>query len=331
MQNSSDLEQSILLTIIYYDAFKKPLTAFELWKYLMKPNSFRISNQTSQISNLRLYDIIEVLNHSDYLKSKISHKNGFYFLKHRSEKFFYNAIKTDKICAQKIKRSKRYIKLIKYLPFVRAIFLSGSVAVGYASENSDLDLLIVIKNKKIWLARLLIVFITFLFGIKRSSENPKKYKDKICLNHFITDKSLKIPFQSIYTAQNYARLLPLYDEDSYYVKFYEQNQWLKKYFWDFHFVFYQNKDKKNLIKSIFEIIFEVFNLIFGFLIKYSQVWHIKKNPLTYKSGGRVTYNDAMLEFHPNSKEKNIIEKYNKMLIKYGFNDSYFEKDSGLKK
>lgn len=338
MPNSTLLEQAIILTIIYYDVLNKPLTAFEIWKYILIPNALR--NEELKIKNEKfwsfsLYQVIETLNTSDYLNDKIGQKNGLYFLKYRGEKFFDYGIKTQKICAQKIKLTLRYIKLIKYIPFVRAIFLSGSVAMGYASQKSDLDLLIVSERDKIWLVRAMVVFITFLFGIKRSVNN---YSDKICLNHFITTHSLEIPFQSIYTAQLYARLLPLYEEDAYLNKFYLQNKWLENYLANYSLFFKKNngaeniKDKKPpIIKKIIEIVFEIVDLILGAIIKKIQVWLIRRNPLTNKSGGRITYNDKMLEFHPNSREREIIKNYNDKILKLGYDQSFSEHDSGLNK
>lgn len=346
MLNSTLLEQSILLTIVYYDVLNKPLTAFEIWQYLMKPSCFRMKNDARlarresklelKISNLSLFDIITALDKSKYLKDRIDQKNGFYFLRDWNKDFFNHAIKTQKICAQKIKKTRRYINLIKYLPFVRAIFLSGSVAMGYASQKSDLDVLIVSEYDKIWLVRAMVVIVTFFFGVKRRSDEADDYKDKVCLNHFVTTESLEIPFQSIYTAQLYARLLPLYDEGDYFQKFFVKNKWLKNYLVNYELFFKEAggvKGAKNkntpIIKKAFEIVFEIVKLIFGGFIKKLQIWLIQRNPLTYKSGGRITYNDKMLEFHPNSKEREIIERYNNKVLKLNFDKSFYEHDSGL--
>jgi hypothetical protein len=45
------------------------------------------------------------------------------------------------------------------------------------------------------------------------------------------------------------------------------------------------------------------------------------------SGGRATFNDMELEFHPSSPEKGILEKYNATLAALSINR--LEKDSGL--
>lgn len=64
-------------------------------------------------------------------------------------------------------------------------------------------------------------------------------------------------------------------------------------------------------------------------MKKIQQARIKKDPLTHQSGGRVVFSDSQLEFHPNSPEKWILEKYNKKMKKLGFEELGQEKDSGL--
>jgi len=64
-------------------------------------------------------------------------------------------------------------------------------------------------------------------------------------------------------------------------------------------------------------------------LKKIQTKRIEKDPLTYRAGGRVTFDDNQLEFHPESPEKNILEKYNQRLRELGFGEIDVEKDSGL--
>lgn len=332
--SNSTLEKSILLTVIYYNVLNKPLTAFEIWRYLLKPKSLRSAPLKNSELNFTLANVLKTLNNSEYLKDKVAQKNGYYFLskknkKHQAKRIFDDAIKTQKICAQKIKKARRYAAILKYLPFIRAIFLSGSVIMGNATKQSDLDVLVIAQKDKIWLVRALLVFTTLILGIKRSSS---KTQDRICLNHYIATNHLTIPFMSIFTAQLYARLLPLYDEDNYFKKFYLKNSWLKNYLLNYNLFLNDNNFNNNMpfIKKILELKFNFLNLIFGALIKKIQIWHIKKKLFPLKSGGRVTFNDLMLEFHPTSKERAIIKAYNKLIRQYGFTAEELEEDSGLK-
>ena len=65
------------------------------------------------------------------------------------------------------------------------------------------------------------------------------------------------------------------------------------------------------------------------ILRKVQQRRIGKDPLTYQSGGRVVFSDKQLEFHPNSPEKWILEKYNQRMKELGLKELGNEKDSGL--
>ena len=56
------------------------------------------------------------------------------------------------------------------------------------------------------------------------------------------------------------------------------------------------------------------------ILKKYQLRRINSCHLTYKPDGRVKADDESLEFHPDSPELKIIEKYNKKIIELGFKD-----------
>jgi len=64
-------------------------------------------------------------------------------------------------------------------------------------------------------------------------------------------------------------------------------------------------------------------------LRKKQEQRIKKDPMTLKPGGRVVFNDNQLEFHPDSPEKGVLEKYNKKLEEIGLAALGHQKDSGL--
>jgi hypothetical protein len=111
------------------------------------------------------------------------------------------------------------------------IAVSGSLALGNSRKESDIDLLIAAKSGRIWICRTVVTFLTAILGVRRYGNNTR---DKICLNHYITDESLEIPFKSLYNAQSYARLVPVMEkQDFIFQKFQKANYWIKDFlvFW----------------------------------------------------------------------------------------------------
>ena len=164
----------------------------------------------------------------------------------------------------------------------------------------------------------------------------KKRANRICLNHYITDESLKIDFSSLYNAQTYAHLVPiLKTEKDIYKKFREANKWINNYV-----VFYTNQqvDDQRLIKEnkflrniakFQEIILNTFlGTILEKMLAMFQKIIMKRHSRKEKKEGRVITDEFQLEFHPASPEIKVLDKYNENLLKLGFKTEK-EKDSGL--
>lgn len=329
-------EKSILATLAYYDAFDWPLTVLEIWQQLIRPPEERKSKEKESVP---LHEIVSQLEHSVYLKKYVGHKNGFFFLRGRDD-LVDERIRAMKISEEKIKKLWRYRWLFLGTPFVKGALVSGSVAGGWAREQSDIDLLVVAQSGRVWSARFFLTLWTSCLGIRRKGN---RIKDRVCLNHYLSIDTLSVPFPSLYNAQSYLRLVPFVNRDRAFERFFEANEWIKNYF-------LQNLALGNSLDSMYtfpsprflekmmqcERVMEE-RLLDGWLgdaiegaVKHFQLYFIRRNPLTGKPGGRITAEDWQLEFHPESKEAQILSRYNKTLAKLGLREFSNEPDSGLK-
>lgn len=353
--NLNLLEKSILATIAYYDVLAYPLTGFEVFKYLINPSHIIAQFKPEQalasesLAQPCFLDTLKALKNKP-LKNYIEEKNGFYFLKNRA-KLYKTRIERQKISDQKWKKARKIIKYLQIIPYLRMIAISGSLAIANTKKQSDIDLLIITKHKRIWTNRFLITSFIHLLGKRRHN---KKTADRLCLNHYITDKSLKIDFPSLYNAQTYAHLMPVSEiEPGIYKKFQKANQWIENYL-----AFYpaspdaslakserasqggseQNDSNQRLIKNrkvlrkiarFQEIILNTFlGTILEKILAIFQKTIMKKHLPPARGEGRVITDDFQLEFHPASPEVKILDKYNKIMLKLGFRMKP-EKNSGL--
>lgn len=324
------LQKSILSTIAYYDTLDYPLTSLEVFKYLCRTSdhAYRQADVPYRASLSETRKALE----SKELKKFIKEKNGFYFLKDR-EKLIRIRIDRQKIADQKWKKAKKIIRWLQIIPYLRMIAISGSLALNNTRKESDFDLLIVVRDKRIWLTRFLITLMVQLMSKRRHKSFTK---DRICLNHYITDKYLEIKFMSLYNAQTYAHMIPVLEiQKGIYKKFQKNNSWAKNYLasWPELNIRHNKSIKANfLLRGIAKIgetclDGKVGNLLEKFVKKIQEPL-IQKNPLTHKKGGRVTVDDTQLEFHPNSPERKILDKYNKSMLQLGLKELQ-QKDSGL--
>lgn len=211
--------KNIIATVAYYDALNYPLTAFEAWKYLMCAQYY---DEAHVHGNVSLGDVVRLLQHES-VRVLVEQSNGMYVLKGRKE-LVAQRIRQEKISASKLKRLREVVRIFKYVPFVRMIGVTGTLAMRSASNKSDWDLLVVLRSGKIWTGRTLVTAVAHLIGKRRYGD---KIKDRVCLNYFITDKTLEVITKDLFSAHEYSFLLPLFDGTTY-EKFQLKNRWIKK-------------------------------------------------------------------------------------------------------
>ncbi|MEK7076208.1 MAG: hypothetical protein AAB941_00895, partial [Patescibacteria group bacterium] len=146
------LRNSILATLIYYDILDFSLTLFEVNKYLINPERIREGPQRAsdsyginpeRLSKNSVLGMISLGLVAEDLEGliasgQIGSKNGFYFL--RGKDVLYDLrIEREKIAAQKWKKFLKIAKWFQAVPYLRAIFVSGSLAINNTAHESDFD------------------------------------------------------------------------------------------------------------------------------------------------------------------------------------------------
>jgi len=322
----TSLEKSILATVAYYDIFDFPLTGFEIWRYLIA--SGKLENKKFSAGK-----IFAALGESENLKSKICQSRGFCTFAGREE-IVGKRLMRKKLADEKWKKMRKYFQVMNAVPFLRGIFVSGSLAMENSRDDSDVDVIVVAKYGRIWTVRTFITVLAAVLGIRRHGD---KTENRICLNHYVTDASLRIPFESLYNAENYAHLVNLYREDEkFFRRFGKENGWMEKYLANRKTpeISGARSMEKNKIFLSFSKFLEL--CLAGFLgnrlekiFAAAEAGRIKKSRLYKKSGGRISVDDKQLEFHPDSHENFVIPEFNRRMEKMGLEEFARQKNSGL--
>ncbi|OGN15263.1 MAG: hypothetical protein A3B99_02165 [Candidatus Yanofskybacteria bacterium RIFCSPHIGHO2_02_FULL_44_12b] len=303
----------------------------EVHKFLINPA--RLNRTDRGIGSISLGDVHQELS-SLHRSGIIGSKNGFYFLSGRDGVYDVR-IEREKITTAKWKKFLRLLKWFSGAPYLRGLFTSGSLALSNAHPESDFDVLVIAKTGRLYTCRLFLLLISSLLRSRRKRFDAVA-PDKFCLNHYITDSDLRISHESLYNAQTYANLKPTMIARQLVHDFYKSNIWINKFVYNFKIndEFVRRSAPLNPILHGFARMVEfILNSRLGDILeiraKKYQHERIKENPLTYEAGGRITFNESELEFHPRSFEKTIISKYNQGLRRLGIIPYLEEKDSGL--
>lgn len=319
--SSSELQKNILATIAYYDGMDYPLTSFEVWKYLTKVESSANSadrRQSKVKSDLdEKYSLVDVISElDDYdLRKFVEEYRGFYFLRGRKE-LVEKRIGRDKMAVEKLKRLRRVVRLLRFIPFVRMIGVTGRLAMKHAEKESDWDVFVVLKNGKIWTGRTLVTGFLHFIGKRRHGE---KIKDRICLNHFVTDESLEVITKNnfpLFSAHEFSFIFPLFDM-GIFRKFQLRNNWIKDYKLNYYLNETENlkilrdSGASRIIRGIGERLSD-WKFLENWLRKIERE-RIANNSKTHQPGSFIVAADRQLVFLPEPRGPELIHRLEEKL------------------
>ncbi len=252
------LSEKINSTLEYFELFSYPLLAEEIYRFLGYGCSYE--DVTNQLSLM--------VNNEDIFVSD----EGFYSRVEKSD--WSDERKAGNIRAEDLlNKASRYIKVIRWFPFVRSIAISGSLSKYYADEDADIDYFIIAAPNRLWISRTLLHFykkLTFLRG------NEHYY----CMNYFIDESSLEIDQKNIYSAIETVTLIPVYNSNII-IKLKKENRWVLKYLPNEKFendLRFLVSEKNIPIKRLLENFFNLFNadkLNLFFMNLTDRKWRLK--------------------------------------------------------
>jgi hypothetical protein len=307
-----ELSKKIITTLAYYDIIDYPMSSFEIWKYLISCRIEYVAQNTTE-EEIALADIVKILD-GEESKRYIDGYRGFYFLKGR-QNLVGQRIERNKISEVKCKHIKKAARWLRYVPFVRLIAITGKIAMKNATRKSDLDLLVVLEKGHIFTGRLLVTLAVHLLGIRRYGD---KITDRVCLNYFITDKSLEIEMKNLFSSSEYSFITPVFGKECFR-KFQEQNIWIKEYKDNYrvdgltNLKMMDDSGPARFFRKWGEIFFSS-RLIEGYL-KQWQMKRIANDPRTKAIGSMVSADDNSLVFLPEPQGPRIFEKFRNKLDK----------------
>jgi len=206
MEIIKPLSASIVKCLSYYDVFSYPLNANEIFSSLDR-NSTNVEEVTSALT--RLVEDGRICHHKDFY--------GFGKLEGSVER----RLKGNRLALEAMPNARKWSRFISGFPYVRGVFLSGSISKNVMEEDGDIDYFVVTTPGRLWLARTLLVLYKKLFLF-----NSHKY---FCVNYFVDTNHMEIEEKNLFTATELVTLKPICGAENY-AAFMEENHWVKEHF-----------------------------------------------------------------------------------------------------
>ena len=196
---------AILSTLCYFEIFRHPLTAEEVWACSNCPD----------ISLAALLPQLDALVES----GQVFVYQSFYQMQAEPD-WVARRLDFNRRADTFLPKARRMARLIGAFPFIRAVLVSGSLSKHCMPPDGDIDYFLITEPGRLWLARTLLVLFKKIFLF-----NSHKY---FCVNYFIDTEHLEIEEKNLFTATETSTLLPLYGAE-WCERFWAANDWRRQY------------------------------------------------------------------------------------------------------
>jgi hypothetical protein len=307
----TDLEQSILRTLCWFAVFDRPITGFEIWKWLIEP--------------ARAYDLSEVyrvIESSAWVKERMVEEGGYYRLGGKGgesgwgEKEFGGRVEIATRSRHYLDATKKFRKLrrasvyFRLFSSARSLAAVNSIAFMNTNEQSDIDLFVITKPKSIWSTRFWMVA-PFIALRKRPGVS---HQDPFCFSFFVTTQALAMDHLRLKEGDHYfafwlRSLVPMFDHDQHLEKLENENTWVdhllpnasSRHVHPLH----QSKHALLMIPHV--------GILEAFFRSLSQ----KRFPLTIRNlankDSRVVISDHVLKFHEMDRRAEFENTYRELV------------------
>lgn len=227
------MDSSCLLSLLYHNFFDYPLTKTELHQW--------------QVSSRLRFSFRSPLFYQS--------ASGYYFLKGRRSLPNLRR-RRQSYSRPKLVMAKRAANLLRHLPSVKLLAITGSLAMNNCQCSSDIDLLIITQKGTLWLTRFVTYLLFFLARLPVRQPDRLAQKDKLCLNIWLDESDLFISSHNLYTAHELAQIKPLLNRGETYQSLLSENKWILRFWPHAVNISHPSRIKNNASRNILNFIIQ---------------------------------------------------------------------------
>lgn len=204
------LRSSILKVIAYFDLFYYPLTLGDIL--------FFLDTDTDEYPVAKELDAL--------VEEGCLFRMGNYYSIQNDPSLGEKRNKGRVHADEMLPTAEKGARLLFQFPFVRGVFISGSLSKRCADDRADIDYFIVTSAGRLWIARTLLHLfkkLTYLRGRQH----------RYCMNYFVDEEAMEIKEKNIFTATELLTLMPASGNGGV-VSFFRANEWTTRFYPHYH-------------------------------------------------------------------------------------------------
>ncbi|MEI7653540.1 MAG: hypothetical protein WCJ70_04710 [bacterium] len=208
------MDQYILECIKYYAVQGKALTERELWLYMtFGTTKEHLRGELTRLANMGMI----VLGDGRYTLSTYTQN-------------LTHGIQRDICTREKLQLTAPFLKILKRIPWVECICLTGSCGISNAVAEDDIDLMLLTSEKRLFTTRLTVMLIATVMGVRRK-RGVVQDPNAVCMNLWLDASDLSVPVvkRSRYAAREIAQMQMLYERSEGSLgRFVLENRWIEE-------------------------------------------------------------------------------------------------------
>lgn len=205
-QSQSPLPVDILKTVAYFDIFDYPVTSGQIYSFLTR------NSVTS--------DDVERAADQLVREGRLQRSDDYFLLSSNHPQIAARRLNGEQTARRMLTTARIIAKMLKRVPFIRGVFITGSLSKAVADSDSDIDFMIVAAPERLWIVRSMLTLFRkiFLFG------NSKYF----CTNYYVTERGFPLELRNLYTAIEVVTTKAVWNADAF-EQYQERNRWTREF------------------------------------------------------------------------------------------------------
>lgn len=224
--SSTALDRAILGALAYHDVFDFPLTVEEVWRWLYVNDDA----DTAEVAHATPADVDWAISALS-IAGKVDRAGSYVTLKSRSG-IIATRISRHAANERKWRCARHVASVLRLVPFVRFVGVVNTLALDNARPESDIDLFVIVKRRRLWLTRAVVTALVHAMGVRRHGTTVT---DRVCLSFYVSDGALNLePLKhpaiahDSYLAYWVTEVVPMYSRGNAWQAFLRANGWVTK-------------------------------------------------------------------------------------------------------
>ena len=204
------LRAGILKVIAYFDLFSYPLSLEDIIYFL--------DTESEEVLVRRELDAL--------LEERCLFRTGSFYSLQDDPRLADRRNDSRRRADALLPLAEKNARLLFQFPFVRGVFISGSLSKRCAEEKEDIDYFIVTSANRLWIARTVMHLfkkLTYLRG----------HQHRYCMNYYVDEDALEIREKNIFTATELITLIAASGNGGV-VRFFKANEWTARFYPRYH-------------------------------------------------------------------------------------------------